>query len=126
MALSEQRVRMQSRFEAQEEFDPYWRTEAREGRRISLRPVAFQCDDEVCVLTEDADKIRAGLKAFLAKASKYEKRAGVEPMVASALAKAARYSDTVGQIRVGTQAWNCLLFALNESGVDVVLTGGEE
>ena len=125
MDLAERRRTLQVDHAAMEKYDPYWKDLAFHGDRFSERPIAFLCDDEICLLSEDADKVRTGLKAFLARATEYEKRAQVEPTVASALAKAAKYVDSAGDIRVGQQVWNCLLFGLGEAGLQVVLTSGD-
>lgn len=108
-----------------EKYDPYHQSLAAAGDRISERPVAFIVDDEVVVVGECVAKVMDGLKAFLSRDAEYADRAGREPVVAQALAKARKLTEAAPtEIRVSQQTWNSLLFALGEVGVKVALSDG--
>src|SRR4051794_35051255 len=67
MDLTERREEIIAEHQAQERYDPHWKAEADRGRKISERPIAFLCDDEVVVVGPCVGKIRDGLAAFFEK-----------------------------------------------------------
>lgn len=127
MSLAEKRIKIISEHQAMEKYDPYWRDLAKQGDRVSERPIAFLCDDEVIVLGDCVPKIMAGIKIFIDKiAVRQQDHLCTEPATAQAIRKCTTlYSETPpAEIRVPQQWWNAYLFGLNEAGVNVVLADG--
>lgn len=130
MDLASKRAKVIADHQAQERFDPHWKAEADKGRKLSERPVALLCDDEVVVLGDCIAKVAAGLQKFkelvAANAPAWEERRKKEPSVAQAFNKIDRFlaSNTSGELRLSQKDWNALLFGLNEADVHVVLTDG--
>lgn len=97
-----------------------------EGRKkYSERPVAFICDDRICLLPEDAKAVVAVLKKFPDTLKKV-KEAERSPLQKHAvkMCERAQKSLTDGGLELPTQDWNGCLYALNELGCDVVLADG--
>jgi hypothetical protein len=99
--------------------------------KMSERPVAFLCDDEIVVLAADVPKIVGALQKFIASTSaadvqvKWLKRAASEPVVAHALSRIEKLlANPPAEIHLPQQWWNAILFGLNEVGCEVVLTDG--
>lgn len=121
---------------AMEKHDPFQREEAERAKRageptLCQRPIGFLCDDEVVVVGDCVETVIDGLNKFLdlcdSKDSDLNDRAGREPVVAQAIAKSKKVLENTGdELRVPTQTWNALMFALGEVGVKAVLTEGRD
>jgi hypothetical protein len=127
MDLLEKRSAVLAEHAAMERHHPHWKAEAAAGRKITDRPVAFQCDDAVCVVGDCVPKVLAGLGDFLARGDEYAARLPVEPALRQAVAVAKRLTEageSPGQIVLTTQQWNCVSAALGHCGIDCVLADG--
>lgn len=119
------RDKVLSEHAAQEKYDPHWVAEAKEGRRLSDRPVAFQCDDEVVVKGPCADKVRAALAAFAAREGEFADRLLVEPWLRQAFAVAKKFANRTDDLVFTSQQWNGAAYALAESKLLVALADGK-
>ena len=124
MDLTKRRADIIAEHAAMEKYDPYHKMLAAQGDRISERPIAFLCDDEVVVTGDCATKVREGLRRFVARSAEFQERAKREPAIAQALVKAAREATATGDLRVPQQIWNAYTLALGEVGVKAVLADG--
>lgn len=132
MDLDARRAEIFADHQAQEKYDPHWKGEAEKGRRLSLRPLAFICDDEVVVLGDDVGKVLAGVAAFesaLAPAMADPDRALAVPNYKrQAFARARKLladnAPPPAELRVSQAVWNHVACALEEAGVLVVLADG--
>jgi len=132
MDLNKRREDIITEHKAQEKYDPYWKAEAEKGRKISERPVAFQCDDEVVLVGECVPKVMTALSQFvIAHGDAYKSLDTAPPEhhkrygVAKAVSLLGRHGEEgPHELRVPQQAWNGLLFCLETMGVDVVLADG--
>lgn len=97
--------------------------------KISDRPIAFLCDDEVVVLKPDVPKILAGILKFVEEyGPKFD-----DPAVAASRGhdfnclKRCRkllQAAPTGDLSVSQGTWTAYLYGLGEVGVDVVLSDG--
>jgi hypothetical protein len=126
MDLAKKRAEIATEHAAQEKYDPHWLAAAKAGEKLSDRPIAFVCDDEVVVIGTCVPKVLAGVAAFRARAAEYADRTR-EPVVAQALKRAEALAATPGdaaELRMSQQHWNAVLFCLGEVGVTCVLADG--
>lgn len=127
--LAEKRAEVIERHKAQEQFDPHWKAEAAAGRKISERPVAFLCDDEVVVTGDCVGKVMEAVKTFLDLASHGPlTRADSENHLAYAIAKCQQIASrpATAELRVSQQRWNAICYAMSIVGVECVLTDGAD
>ena len=130
-ALLKRREEILTEHKAQERLDPYWAREAREGRKLSTRPIAFVCDDEVVLFKECVGKLRDGLTEFFTRSGAdrdlLEQRLANEPAFAQAVEKARRVlaAEETDELRVPQAWWNALTFAMQEAGHEVVTADGK-
>ena len=134
MSLLEQRARVLAEHAAAQKYDPYWIAEARDGRPIAERPVAFLLDDEVAVVGPDVATVLAGLRTFTAdlagRMSDIERAEAVPVFVRHAYYRAKKLiekhnGDAPAMLRFGQQHWNSILCGLEHAHVLVALTAGE-
>ena len=123
MTLQEKRAKIAEDHKAQAKYDPHWQAEAKAGRCITKRPVAFKCDDEIVVIGDDVAVIVAAVKKFKAKADadpSYAERAKSDGQMAYTISRVDKFLATPAgpEIRVGTQVWNALLHAMREANTD--------
>lgn len=113
--------------QAQEKYDPYWKAEAKEGHRLSERPVAIHLGDEIVFVGDCVTLVRLGFESFLhmvgdtpAQQEK-EKR---EPGFALTVRRAKEVLATPAgpELRIVAERWNSYLPALEAAGLTVVLT----
>lgn len=127
--LAERRAAVLTEHAAQEKYDPFWAAEAKAGRPLADRPVAFLCDDEVVVVGGCVPKVMAGVRAFLDRADEYGERAAREPSLRHALGTcrkiADRHADDGPELRLPSQWWNAVTYALGESGVLCCVAQGD-
>ncbi len=113
---------------AMERFHPHWHALALTGDHISSRPIVFLCDDEIVALPPDAQVIRQALQVFVSKVAadlpRWEKLAAAQPTLAQAISKSTREVVQTGELRVPQNVWNSYCLALEESGLQVMLTDG--
>lgn len=129
MDLVKRRDQIIAEHKAMEKHNPAIKAQAARGDRLSDRPIAFLCDDEVVVIGDDVGKVLAGVQKFV---DEHSQRFD-DPAVQAALAhdhgclKRCRKllaSPPSGELRVGQQVWNSYLHGLGEVGVQVVLADG--
>lgn len=131
MELLEKRDAIIAEHQAQEKYDPHWKAEAEQGRKISERPVAFLCNDEVVVVGEDVGKIRAGLEDFFDRISAdgdaLAYKLASEPAFAQAVEKSKVLLDgpPADELRLSQNHWNAVAYALQEAEVLVVMADGK-
>lgn len=130
MSLLEKQAKLLAEHQAMEKYDPHWKAEAEAGRKISERPVAFLCDDEVVIVGDDVAKIRDALAKFieLTETESWHKRAAREQVAAYAESKVkAILSRPAGdELRMHQQHWNAVALAMGEIGQEVVLSDGAD
>jgi len=126
MDLLKERARIIVEHEAMERYHPYWRELAEKGDRISERPIAFVCDDEVVVVGDDVQRVYDGLQAFADRAAEYVHRRKVDGLLNAALNRVTKTldADVPNEIRVSTQVWNSYLYALDLVETPIVLADG--
>lgn len=130
MDLWQRRATIIAEHQAQEKFDPYWKAEAAAGRKLSERPIAFLCDDEVRLFGECISKVHAGLEKFLVQVEALpdhgQARAN-EPTFVAAV-KLARLCTTSppgnDSWSFPQQRWNSITYALAQAGIEIVITEG--
>lgn len=122
--LTAKRAELAAQF-ATQIFEPHWAELAKGGDKLTDRPVAFICDDEVVVIGDDVAKVYAGLTKFQQTAAA-DWASSPEPQKVLCLAKVKRAlaAPPPAEIRVPAQVWNCYLHALAEVGVQVVTSDG--
>lgn len=131
MDFAQTRAAIISEHQAMERHDPHWKSEAAKGDKISERPIAFICDEELVFTGECVPKVFEGLKLFAEKAGTdkaLQAREKTEPAVAQAIAKARRLlaGEQPAELRLSGQAFNCVSFALGEVGLKIVTTDGQD
>jgi hypothetical protein len=136
MSLTEKRAAVIERHRNQEQFDPHWKGVAEEAKKpgspakLSERPVAFVCDDEIVITGGCVGKVLSAVSKFLEIAAdkSFHERAKGESDLAYALAKCKQLtaSPAPAELRLSQQRWNAVTYALSVVGVDCVLTDGND
>lgn len=133
MDLLKRREEILAEHRAQEKYDPYWLAEANAGRKLSERPIAFLCDDEIVILSACVGKVLEALRQFVAAATPIfadpEAVLTQENYKRHAFAKAKLLLSRHGEeppseLRVPQQTWSAITHGLAEAGVLAVTTEG--
>lgn len=113
---------------AMEKYDPFWKSEADKGHRLSDRPIAFLRDFEIIVVGDSVTKVLDGLRSYLnTYGTRDEELAQRDVRVRMALIRIKRLlaqSPPPTELLMETGAWNSMLYGLNMMNIDVILTEG--